>query len=141
MLRQRAVGLRIFSLVVGAVACACSGGSSSPASAGAVGGTCTYSRASGTATITSIAPAASGVTASFTFVPTDQTATPKLGEGTSGMLLLASSGQLPGANILADNGIAVGSALSAVREELTSGACSPVVYSFPAIPILSGRPA
>ena len=140
-MRGQRVGLRLFSLLVVALACACGGGSSSPSSAGTVGGGCAYSRVTGTATITSIAPAAGGVTASFTFVPAAPSDTPKLGEGTSGILLLAANGQLPGTNVLADNGIAVGTVLSAVREELVSGACSPVVYSFATIPTLSGRPA
>lgn len=132
------VVISLMTLVVGALVSACSSGGGNP---GLIGGNCTDSSVAGTATITSISAVADGVNAVFTFTPTDPSATPRLGEGTVGILVFTASGQIPSSNVLASNGITVGVTIPAVRAEAVTGDCTPVRYTFPTVPSFYGAPS
>jgi hypothetical protein len=103
-----------------------------------IGGPCSYSSTPGTANITSIATDTNGVAASFVFTPTDPNATPKYGEGNNGTFYTG-TGSLPSAGLLSINGITVGATFPAVREEITTGTCTPWLYTFPTLTNLYGQ--
>jgi hypothetical protein len=102
-----------------------------------VGG-CTYDKTPGTATVTAIEEPSSNlyncpndpVRVTFDFAPTDTTQTQAYLKGRP---VIVGSGANPNRAYILSKGFAVGKALPAVREDIRSGACSPIEFIFPGI--------
>lgn len=111
---------------------ACGGSPATPV----IGGPCTYASFPGTATCTEITTNNYGSVAHFSFKPTDPNAPAQYLLHTSDTdisLSLYGSGT-PTAGWLAANGIVVGRELACIRQEERTGTCTPLLFSFPALP-------
>ncbi len=103
------------------------------------GGPCDYVNIKGTAHIIAVERATKGpnncknpVSVVFNFMPLDGAAGGANRSYKNQRLTLGEGQNPPGAWVNAQ-GIKVGSRLSCVRQEITSGTCTPVLYSFPSL--------
>ncbi len=100
------------------------------------GGDCTYAETPGVATIVSVEDAAAGgnncandpVRVVFDFTPDDPEASQPSDTGVS---IGVADGKNPPREWVTDEGFTVGSQHRCLREDITSGTCTPVIYFFP----------
>ena len=104
-----------------------------------VGGPCDYKNINGTAHIIAIEPATRGpnncknpVSVVFNFMPLDGAANQANISYTNQRLTLG-EGQNPPRAWVDSQGIKVGSRLRCVRQEIETGTCTPIIYSFPSL--------
>jgi len=97
----------------------------------APGGPCRYNSYPGTIKFTALTTTANGVEAHFDFTATDPTA-PKWPSDTDNHLVLPTG--LPSQQWLDTQHISIGVQLQANRQDILSGTCTPIIYSFPSLP-------
>lgn len=97
-----------------------------------VGGPCAYTDIPGTVTLTQFKPEPGGIVAYFDFQPGEAHAVHRPQDHHNHLVLR--SGDLPTPSWLAEQHLTVGSRLQAVRQDIRSGTCSPVLYLFPTLP-------
>jgi len=119
----------LFTLGITAISIflSCGGSGSAPI----VGGPCTYSSTPGTSTITKLVSVTDGIEAHFNFVPTDSNATKNPSDSDNHLVL--SSG-LPTQQWIDYQNIIVGSELNTTRQNILTGTCTPIMYTFSTLP-------
>jgi hypothetical protein len=113
------------------LSCGGSDGGSGTNSTPPIGGQCTYSSTPGTSIITELKVVTGGIEAHFNFVPTDPNASTDPGD-TDNYLVLSTG--LPTQEWIDSQKIIVGTNLTTIRQDILTGTCTPVIYSFPTLP-------
>ncbi len=97
----------------------------------APGGPCRYHSYAGTVKFTALTTTTNGVEAHFDFTAADSTAL-NWPSDTDNHLVLPTG--LPSQQWLDTQHISIGVQLSATRQDILSGTCTPINYSFPSLP-------
>ena len=106
-----------------------------------VGGPCTSQSFPGTATVTEIIVKTNGSEAHFKFSPTDPNVISQyhIPSKDDNIILTRDGLGLPTSEWLTSQSITVGAEFQAIRHEIRTGTCTPLMFTFPSIPGCSAQ--